>query len=84
MSLRTRAVLLAIGLGLALPAASQSVTSTPEVFAKDMREEIVHIDVTVKDMFGRQETRPMPITIFRPPGDGPFPLVDHPQWRRVL
>ncbi len=43
--------------------------------AKDMREEIVRIDVTVKDMFQRQETRAMPITIYRPAGEGPFPLV---------
>jgi dienelactone hydrolase len=48
----------------------------------------VRIDVTVKDMYNRQETRPMPITIYRPPGDGPFPMVvfNHgraPQERRA-
>ncbi len=48
---------------------------TVEVVAKDMREETVRIPVTVKDMYGRQETRTIPIIIFRPPGDGPFPLV---------
>ncbi|MEY4884317.1 MAG: hypothetical protein RIS34_2171 [Pseudomonadota bacterium] len=52
-----------------------TVTPVPEVFAKDMREEIVRINVTVKDMFNRQETRAMPITIYRPAGEGPFPLV---------
>lgn len=46
-----------------------------EVLAKDMREEIVRIPVTVKDMYGRQETRNVAITIFRPPGEGPFPLL---------
>lgn len=46
-----------------------------EVLAKDMREEIVRIPATVKDMFGRQETRNVAITIFRPPGDGPFPVL---------
>jgi dienelactone hydrolase len=40
-----------------------------------MREEVVRVNVTLKDLKGRQETRPMPITIFRPPGAGPFPLV---------
>lgn len=48
---------------------------TVEAVAKDMREETVRIPVTVKDMYGRQETRTIPIIIFRPPGDGPFPLV---------
>ena len=46
-----------------------------EVVAKDMREETVRIPVTVKDMYNRQETRTIPIIIFRPPGDGPFPLL---------
>lgn len=47
----------------------------PEVWAKDMREEVVRINVTVTDMYGRQETRPMPITVFRPTGEGRRPLV---------
>lgn len=46
-----------------------------EVLAKDMQEQIVHLDVSVRDMFGRQETKAIPITIFRPSGAGPFPLV---------
>ena len=41
-----------------------------EVLAKDMREEVVRINVTVTDMYGRRETRPMPITLFRPAGEG--------------
>ena len=45
------------------------------VIAKDLHEEIVRVDVTVKDLYGHEETRRMPITIFRPDGDGPFPLV---------
>lgn len=48
---------------------------TEEPLARDMREETQRIAVTVKDMFGRQETRQIPVTIFRPRGDGPFPLV---------
>lgn len=43
--------------------------------ARDMREETRQISVTVKDLYGRQETREIPVTIFRPKGDGPFPLV---------
>ena len=46
-----------------------------EVLAKDMREEMVQTQATVKDMHGRQETMPVPMTVYRPEGDGPFPLV---------
>jgi len=46
-----------------------------EVLAKDLREEIVRIQVTVKDLYGREATKPVPITIYRPAGEGPFPLV---------
>ena len=60
---------------LLLPVTLHAQTPAAEIYAKDMREEIVRINVTVKDMFNRQETRPMPITIYRPAGDGPFPLV---------
>ena len=47
----------------------------PEVWAKDMREEVLRTPVTVTNMFGRQETRSMPVTVFRPAGDGPHPLL---------
>ena len=47
----------------------------PEILAKDLREEVLRTQATVKDMFGRQETMPLPVTVYRPPGDGPFPLV---------
>ena len=43
---------------------------------RDLREETRQISVTVKDLYSRQETREIPVTIFRPKGDGPFPLVD--------
>ena len=33
------------------------------------------IPTTVKDMFGRQDTKNIAITIYRPAGDGPFPLL---------
>ena len=34
-----------------------------EVLAKDLREELLRTQATVKDMFGRQETRPLPMTV---------------------
>jgi len=50
---------------------------TPEepAFAKDLNEEIHRIDVTVKDLYNRSETKKIPLTVFKPNGDGPFPLV---------
>lgn len=66
-------------LGLAPSAWAQTVPAVApppvEVLAKDLHEEIVRIPVTVKDMYGRQESRNMPITIYRPVGAGPFPLL---------
>jgi dienelactone hydrolase len=50
-------------------------TPAPEVWARDLREEVVRIEVTVKDMYGRQEARAIPLTLFRPAGAGPHPLV---------
>lgn len=43
--------------------------------ALDLQEKVARIAVTVKDRYGREEQREIPVTIFRPPGDGPFPLV---------
>lgn len=71
--LRLSAMLICVATAFALHA--QTTAPAPEIFAQDMREEIVRINVTVKDMYNRQETRPMPITIYRPAGGGPFPLV---------
>ena len=41
----------------------------------DVREERVALPVTVKAMWGGQQTRDMVITVYRPEGNGPFPLV---------
>jgi dienelactone hydrolase len=60
---------------VAAASVASAQTPPPEVWAKDMREELVRIDVTVKDMYGRQETRAMPVTVFRPLGDGRHPLA---------
>jgi dienelactone hydrolase len=46
-----------------------------DALALDLHEEVQHLAVTVKDMYGRQETRSIPLTLFRPAGAGPFPLV---------
>jgi dienelactone hydrolase len=52
-----------------------SPLAATEVLALDLHEEVLRTQATVKDMFGRQETMPVPITVYRPAGDGPYPLV---------
>ncbi len=43
--------------------------------AKDLHEEIHRIEVTVKDLYNRSESKKIPLTVFKPNGEGPFPLV---------
>jgi dienelactone hydrolase len=74
-----------VAAGLALPAPSraqpQSLATTapqpvaPEAFDAELRETVHRVDVTVADHFGRTETRPVVITVFRPPGNGRHPLL---------
>lgn len=54
---------------------AQTANVIAEVFAKDMREEIVRINVAVKDLYNREETKSVAITIYRPSGNGPYPLL---------
>ncbi|MCX7231969.1 MAG: hypothetical protein NTY26_00525 [Burkholderiales bacterium] len=63
------------GPGLAQQPGAAPLANAPEVLARDLGEHILRIDVSVKDMYGRQESRPVPITVYRPKGEGPFPLV---------
>lgn len=65
----------AAALALASAAGVAQTVPNAEPSALDLREEIQRLPVTVKDMYGREETRSIPLTIFRPPGDGPFPLL---------
>jgi dienelactone hydrolase len=46
-----------------------------ERVAADLREEVHRIEVTVQDMYGRQETASIALTSYRPPGEGPFTPV---------
>lgn len=43
--------------------------------AVDLREELHKVRVTVKDMYGRTETKEIPVTIYRPAGEARHPLV---------
>lgn len=55
--------------------ATPAAAPATEIWAKDLQEEVVRIQATVKDLYGREATRPVPITVYRPAGEGPFPLV---------
>ena len=64
--------------GLALAWAAGALAQTPaaeEPAALDLQEQVQRIAVTVKNLYGREETRQIPVTVFRPAGDGPHPLV---------
>ena len=43
--------------------------------AKDLHEVVHRIPVSVQDLYGRREQRQIPVTVFKPAGDGPFPMV---------
>lgn len=43
--------------------------------ARDLNEEVHLLPVTVRDLTGRRETVEIPLTIYRPSGAGPFPLL---------
>lgn len=81
--LRALSLAVLFGSGFAQAQAVPEPGLAVEPVAKDMREETVRIPVTVKDMYGRRETRTIPVIIFRPQGDGPFPLVVYNHGRAV-
>jgi dienelactone hydrolase len=55
------------------PVFAQPAAADP--VARDMNEEVFRVPVKVRDMFNREETGQVAITVFRPKGDGPFPLM---------
>ena len=59
----------------AAPASAPSAASSAAFNAVDLREEVQRIPVTVKDLYGREETKNIAVTIFRPAGEGPHPLA---------
>lgn len=75
----TAALLVAAVMGAGMAWAQEPpepvVGAVAEVLAKDLHEQTVLIPVTVKDLYGRTETRSIPVTIYRPTGPGPFPLL---------
>ncbi len=68
-------ILLCLGLG------GQALAQAPDALpvARDLHEEVFRVEVEVSDLHGRRELRSIPVTVFRPDGAGPFPLLvlDH-------
>ena len=56
------------------PVAS-ATSATERAPALDLQETVLRTQVTVKNLYRREETRPLPITMYRPAGAGPYPLV---------
>ncbi|MBC3864027.1 dienelactone hydrolase family protein [Undibacterium jejuense] len=70
----------AIGVALAMSSSAMAQESNtnataPIVMAADLFESVVNIDVSVKDLLGRQVTGKVVLTQFKPNGDGPFPIM---------
>ncbi len=75
LSIRMSVLALALALASGPAAWAQTSPAPAEVLARDLREEIVRIPATVKDMYGRQDTKNIAVTIYRPAGEGPYPLL---------
>jgi dienelactone hydrolase len=58
-----------------LAASAWAQAPADPVRAADLREEVLHIAVKTQDLYGKSAEGNIPVTIFRPAGDGPFPLV---------
>jgi dienelactone hydrolase len=61
-------------IGAAL-AQAQQAPADDHATAQDLHEQVLRLPVTVKNIFGREESRNIALTVFKPVGMGPFPLV---------
>ena len=57
----------------AVTAVAAATAAAP--LARDLREDVQQLTVTVKNMAGTDVTGAMTLTTYRPAGEGPFPLV---------
>lgn len=55
--------------------AAGAATAHAQQLATDINEAVSSIDVTVKDLYGKEETGKVVITQFKPDGPGPFPII---------
>lgn len=76
-------MLLLVAASLAAPQLrAQAAVPEHERRVVDLREDVQAVTVSVADLYNRRETVTIPLTVFRPPGDGPFPLavLAHGRW----
>lgn len=59
----------------ALQAQAPAVTPAEPPPALDLHEQVIRVSVTVRNLYQREQTREIPVTVFRPAGAGPWPLV---------
>ena len=62
-------------LGLLLVPVRAQTSSEALPTAMDLHEQVHRIPVSVQDLYGRREQRQIPVTVFKPAGQGPFPMV---------
>jgi dienelactone hydrolase len=60
---------------VAAPPAAQAPPPHTTAPPTDLREAVIRVPAGVVDAFGKTVRGDLVMTIFRPPGDGPFPLV---------
>ena len=66
-------VLALVGPGVGAQPAAAGAKAPPR--AADLREEVLDLPVRVADLYGRTESLQIPLTLYRPQGEGPFPLA---------
>lgn len=66
---------LGFALSIAFAVSAWAQAPAEPVFASDLREEVQRILVKTQDLYGKPAEGTIPVTIFRPAGDGPFPLA---------
>lgn len=66
-----------LGCALALLGAAQAQTGATAALplARDLREQVLEVEVSVQDLYGRRQQRQIPVSLFKPAGAGPFPLL---------
>lgn len=70
-----RCTLMAVVIGAFAVAPFVAAAQTLESPALDMRETLVTVPVSVKDANGRIEPINMPLVVYRPAGEGKFPVI---------
>lgn len=61
--------------GASRPAPAASATARPPTPARDLDEQVRYLTVKAQDLAGRSSSVQIPVTYYRPRGEGPFPLA---------